>query len=113
MANEELVVVCGCSVESPEPSPVVSNPTPSTAASTCGERESFFISSEDLPETEGCYIDTEVTFNENPVYTASGTLDVGQIWMSAVEFTPEDADTTVSGTMDVRELLRGFVLRLR
>ena len=103
LADDELVVSCGCSVASPSPisvasspSPVVANPQPSPLTPTCGEGDSFSIVSGDFPETEGCFLDTTTISNDNVVYTPSGTSDYGQVFVAATEVTAEDGTSSVS-----------------
>lgn len=68
-----------------------------TAGPGCGEGESISIVSDSLPDTEGCYLESAEFINGNRVYTASGTMDVGQMWIVAAEYTDEDEAVTVSG----------------
>lgn len=81
--------------------------TSTSTSSACSEGTSFSIASETLPGAEGCYLDTDYVNNNQAVYTTSGTIDVGQIWMIATTFIVDDSSTEVvsgrvhvAGTMD-------------
>lgn len=69
-----------------------------TAEPTCGNEESVSILSDSLRDTEGCYFNTAEFNNESPVYTSSGTMDLGQVWIVAAEYTDEEGIVSVSGT---------------
>lgn len=106
--EDVLIVSCGCSTTpAPErgvtPAPIALTEstfppvTDSGAGSTsCSEGSSFSIWSGDLPDTEGCYLDTTYTSNDEIIYTPSGTTASGQIWMITSELTGDDGGTTVS-----------------
>lgn len=105
-----LSVTCGCTTTpSPElgttlaPVPVTAwTLAPLTSGGTCSEGDSFSVSSGDLPNTEGCYVNTAFTYNEQIIYSTSGTEDAGQIWMVALEFAgDDDSDLVVSGRVKV------------
>lgn len=86
-------VSCGCSntpALSTTPTPVLG-----TNATTCLAGASFSIKSDTLPDAEGCFVDTTELRHELAFYTVSGTSDVGQFWVVAIEFI-EDGTPAVS-----------------
>lgn len=117
--GDVLSMSCGCSIDGASPpSPttmITSAPAPSSTVvpKACGEGDSFSISSETLPDAEGCYLDTGAeTSNQKRIYSTSGTPEFGQIWMVAVD-APADAPSTaaeVSATMSmqIQQCVDGF-----
>lgn len=104
--DEELSISCGCStstsatststvVPAPTASPVTPAPTPS-AYGVCGEGGSISIASLSLPEVAGCLLSTDEVRNDITLYTTSGTDDVGQLWMYALDVTRDDSSAGVS-----------------
>ena len=112
-ASDVLLLSCGCSsTPSPAPTPVLfvnSSTPPPLVSSTgaCADGDSFSIESESMPITEGCYLDTSEANNGSPVYTISGIMDVGQIWVVAVEVELDETSSIVSGNIHV-PLLTGW-----
>ena len=82
-ADNVVFVSCGCS-DTPT-STITLPPMNGSSASPCLEGGSFSVESETLPDAEGCFVDTTELRHELPVYTTSGTLDIGQVWMVAIE----------------------------
>lgn len=104
-ANGIVSVSCGCSGTPP---PLITPPPiPGSTNSSCSGGASFSIESGTFPESEGCFVDTTELRHELPVYTISGTLDIGQFWMVAVEFVG-DGLSAVSARMH-----KGSVVRSR
>lgn len=91
----ELSISCGCT-GAPRLAIVRPGRSLDVAGPTCGSEESFSIASDSLHDTEGCYFDTAEFNNDSPVYTASGTLGLSQIWVVAAEYTDEKGDVSVS-----------------
>lgn len=92
----QLSVSCGCSVAPSQSSTTTVARSLNTAGPSCGDGESFFVESDTLPGTQGCYVDTLEVSNGNPVYTASGTMHLGQVWVVAAEYTDEEETVSVS-----------------
>lgn len=80
-------------------------PAPSTTVPACSEGDSFSIASATLPDAEGCYINTQYTFNDQIIYTASGNADLGQIMMYAVQLTGADASSTAGSVSGIKDVL--------
>lgn len=92
----QLSVSCGCSVAPSQSSTLTSPRSLNTAGPTCGDGEAFVVESDTFPVTQGCYLDTMEVSNGYPIYTASGAMNLGQVWVVAAEYTDEEENVSVS-----------------
>ena len=103
---------CGCSTTpppAPTSKPFISSSSRAPAGGdvgACTDGVSFSIVSDTLPDTQGCYLDTKEVNNGSPVYTVSGTTDLEQIWVVAVDVGLDDSSSIVSGSVPVAFLTK-------
>lgn len=85
------------------PAPVAVSPstTPSVGDS-CSDGDSFAMSVPLLPDAEGCYLNTNLELNDELVYSRSGGVDGGEVWVVGVPATEDiDAEVRERGLCDV------------
>lgn len=102
-ADGVVSLSCGCSDVPPPlitPPPIRGSPN-----SSCSEGGAFSIESETLPDAQGCFLNTAETRHDLPVYTISGTLNMGQFWVVAIEFI-ENGMSAVRAGMHMGRMVR-------
>lgn len=96
-------VDCGCDGATAPTPTITSTPAPAAdtttptapSGSSCTEAEPFTVDISALPEADGCYQVTGAFFSDEILYTQSGGLDGGEMWV--VSLPPsDDVDATVS-----------------